>query len=70
MPEAKKKTIGILAIAGVEPYQEKPGEEYMSPAQVEHFTKILTAWRDQLRAEVRSYRSPHAGRSSKLPRSS
>lgn len=39
MPEAKKKTIGILAIAGVEPYQEKPGEEYMSPAQVEHFTK-------------------------------
>lgn len=52
MPEAKKKTIGILAIAGVEPYQEKPGEEYMSPAQVEHFTKILTAWRDQLRAEV------------------
>ncbi|TOC67477.1 RNA polymerase-binding protein DksA [Vibrio parahaemolyticus] len=52
MPEAKKKTIGILAIAGVEPYQEKPGEEYMSPAQVEHFTKILTAWRDQLRAEA------------------
>ncbi|MGP8307542.1 RNA polymerase-binding protein DksA [Vibrio sp. YIC-376] len=52
MPESKKKTIGILAIAGVEPYQEKPGEEYMSPAQVEHFTKILTAWRDQLRVEV------------------
>ncbi|AEX23063.1 MULTISPECIES: RNA polymerase-binding protein DksA [Vibrio] len=52
MPESKKKTIGILAIAGVEPYQEKPGEEYMSPEQVEHFTKILTAWRDQLRSEV------------------
>ncbi|EDP57108.1 RNA polymerase-binding protein DksA [Vibrio sp. AND4] len=52
MPESKKKTIGILAIAGVEPYQEKPGEEYMSPVQVEHFTKILTAWRNQLREEV------------------
>ncbi len=52
MPETKKKSIGILAIAGVEPYQEKPGEEYMSPDQVEHFTKILTAWRNQLRVEV------------------
>ncbi len=52
MPETKKKSIGILAIAGVEPYQEKPGEEYMSPAQIEHFTKILTAWREQLRVEV------------------
>ncbi|EDM56573.1 DnaK suppressor protein [Vibrio parahaemolyticus AQ3810] len=27
--------------------ERKPGEEYMSPAQVEHFTKILTAWRLQ-----------------------
>ncbi len=35
-----------------EPYQEKPGEEYMSPAQVIHFTKILEAWRNQLREEV------------------
>jgi DnaK suppressor protein len=53
MPEeSKKKTLGILAIAGVEPYQEKPGEEYMSPAQVEHFTKILNAWRGQLMEEV------------------
>lgn len=52
MPESKKKTLGILAIAGVEPYQEKPGEEYMSPEQVTHFTKILSAWRNQLRDEV------------------
>ncbi len=52
MPETKKKSIGILAIAGVEPYQEKPGEEYMSPKQVEHFTKILSAWLNQLRVEV------------------
>ncbi|EGR2794829.1 RNA polymerase-binding protein DksA [Vibrio navarrensis] len=52
MPESKKKALGILAIAGVEPYQEKPGEEYMSPDQVVHFRKILEAWRNQLREEV------------------
>ncbi len=53
MPESNtKRTLGILAIAGVEPYQEKAGEEYMGPAQVEHFTKILEAWRNQLREEV------------------
>ncbi|MGC9404175.1 RNA polymerase-binding protein DksA [Vibrio genomosp. F10] len=52
MPELKKKAIGILAIAGVEPYQAKQGEEYMSPEQVAHFTKILSAWRNQLRVEV------------------
>ncbi|MBA5762179.1 RNA polymerase-binding protein DksA [Vibrio sp. 404] len=52
MPESKKKALGILAIAGVEPYQEKPGEEYMSPVQVDHFRKILQAWRNQLREEV------------------
>ncbi|WP_415227434.1 RNA polymerase-binding protein DksA [Psychromonas sp.] len=47
-----KKTLGILAIAGVEPYQEKTGEEYMDKAQREHFTQILEAWRTQLREEV------------------
>ncbi len=51
MPE-KKKALGILAIAGVEPYQEKAGEEYMSPEQLAHFTKILEAWRGQLQDEV------------------
>ncbi|WP_261873137.1 RNA polymerase-binding protein DksA [Vibrio rarus] len=52
MPESKKKTLGILAIAGVEPYKEQAGEEYMSPEQTAHFTKILGAWRDQLREDV------------------
>ena len=47
-----KKTLGILAIAGVEPYQEKTGEEYMDKAQRAHFTQILEAWRTQLREEV------------------
>ena len=47
-----KKTLGILAIAGLEPYQEKSGEEYMGKPQREQFTKILEAWRTQLREEV------------------
>jgi len=46
------KTLGLLALAGVKPYQEKPGEEYMNEAQREHFKKILEAWREQLREEV------------------
>jgi DnaK suppressor protein len=47
-----KKTLGILAIAGVEPYQIKKDEEYMSQEQMDHFTTILNAWRTQLREEV------------------
>ncbi|BBC39924.1 RNA polymerase-binding protein DksA [Photobacterium damselae subsp. piscicida] len=53
MPESNvKKSLGILAIAGVQPYQEKAGEKYMGEAQLEHFRKILDAWRNQLREEV------------------
>ncbi|QLE84242.1 MULTISPECIES: RNA polymerase-binding protein DksA [Shewanella] len=51
MPEGTKK-LGVLAIAGVDPYQEKPGEEYMNTDQLGHFRKILEAWRGQLREEV------------------
>ncbi|MEZ8142549.1 RNA polymerase-binding protein DksA [Enterovibrio norvegicus FF-33] len=53
MPESKvKRSLGILATAGLEPYQEKAGEEYMNDLQVDHFRKILQAWRNQLREEV------------------
>jgi len=48
----KQKALGILALAGVEPYQEKPNEEYMNTEQLEHFKRILDAWRVQLREEV------------------
>ncbi|MBM7071490.1 RNA polymerase-binding transcription factor [Shewanella sp. OPT22] len=51
MPEGNKK-LGVLAIAGVDPYQEKPGEEYMNADQLGHFKMILEAWRNQLREEV------------------
>lgn len=46
------KSLGPLAIAGVDPYQEEAGETYMNPRQLAHFRKILEAWRDQLREEV------------------
>ncbi|MUH73161.1 RNA polymerase-binding protein DksA [Psychrosphaera haliotis] len=49
---AEKKSLGLLALAGVEPYQEKPNEEYMGDEQLVHFRKILEAWRNQLREEV------------------
>lgn len=51
MPEGNKK-LGVLAIAGVEAYQEKPGEEYMNADQLGHFKIILESWRNQLREEV------------------
>lgn len=53
MPTEKSVTnIGLLALAGLEPYQEKDGEEYMNADQLAHFNKLLKCWRDQLREEV------------------
>ena len=39
-------------IHGIRPYQAKPGEPYMNPAQLEHFRSILRAWRRELMEEV------------------
>ena len=53
MPTAKtNKTLGLLALAGLTPYEEKKGEEYMNEKQMKHFRLLLKAWRDQLRQEV------------------
>jgi DnaK suppressor protein len=41
-----------LPVKGFEPYKEKKGEQYMSKAQLEHFTKLLLAWKQQLQEEV------------------
>lgn len=35
-----------------EPYQQRRGEPYMSPQQLQHFRNILLAWRQQLMEEV------------------
>jgi DnaK suppressor protein len=52
MPTENNKSIGLLALAGLNPYQEKADEEYMNEEQMKHFKTILVAWRDQLRNEV------------------
>ncbi len=39
-------------IHGIDPYKAKRGEEYMSDEQLEHFRKILTAWKRELMYEV------------------
>ncbi|WP_032092946.1 MULTISPECIES: RNA polymerase-binding protein DksA [Pasteurellaceae] len=45
-------SLSLLALAGVEPYQLKEGEEYMNEEQLLHFRKILQAWHDQIREET------------------
>ncbi|CUX96882.1 RNA polymerase-binding protein DksA [Candidatus Doolittlea endobia] len=48
----KTSSLSILAIAGVEAYQKKPGEKYMNVDQLLHFKHILQAWLNQLRDDV------------------
>ncbi|HHJ36001.1 MAG TPA: RNA polymerase-binding protein DksA [Gammaproteobacteria bacterium] len=36
----------------IKPYKAKKGEEYMSEAQISHFTEILDAWKMELMSEV------------------
>ena len=55
VPARKTKPRGdVLSgpIHGIAPYKPKRGEEYMSDAQLEHFRKILTAWKRELMFEV------------------
>lgn len=49
---SEQRKLGLIAQAGLEPYQEKPNEEYMNDAQRAHFKTILEAWRNDLRNEV------------------
>ena len=39
-------------IHGIEPYKTLRGEEYMSDGQLDHFRKILAAWKRELMFEV------------------
>jgi DnaK suppressor protein len=39
-------------IHGIAPYKPKRGEEYMSDEQLEHFRRILSAWKRELMYEV------------------
>lgn len=58
MTEAAKTTsLGLLALAGVQPYEAKKNEEYMNEAQREHFNKILKAWHSQIMEEAERTKS-------------
>ena len=50
MPDSLANNSGSLH--GFEPYQEKPGEEYMNEKQLEHFRQLLLAWKRELMEEV------------------
>ncbi len=39
-------------IHGIAPYKPRKGEEYMSDGQLEHFRRILLAWKQELMQEV------------------
>lgn len=49
---ADESAQSVLEIAGLEPYEEKPGEEFMSPRMKSHFTSLLVCWRNKLREQV------------------
>ena len=49
---AARKDVLTGPIHGIDPYKAKRGEEYMSDAQLEHFRKILSAWKRELMFEV------------------
>ncbi|WWO95448.1 MAG: RNA polymerase-binding protein DksA [Candidatus Dasytiphilus stammeri] len=50
----KKNSLSLLSMAGVEPYQEQAGEQYMNKNQLNHFKKILQTWCNQLHEETNS----------------
>ena len=53
-PAAPRSRRDVMSgpIHGIAPYKPKRGEEYMSDAQIEHFRKILSAWKRELIFEV------------------
>ena len=52
MPRRSKASLLSGPIHGIKPYKPKRGEDYMSPAQLEHFREILSAWKRELMFEV------------------
>lgn len=67
-PKVKTAEAGTTAsLFGFAPYQEKKNEEYMSENQLEHFRKILEAWKAELMFEVDRTLSSMQDESSALP---
>ena len=68
--KAKAKTTEMASAAslfGFAPYQEKKNEEYMSEGQLDHFRKILEAWKAELMSEVDRTLNSMQDESSALP---
>ena len=51
-PKRRRKVSDDQLIHGITPYHAEKGEEYMNPAQLDHFRKILAAWKAELMQEV------------------
>jgi len=52
-PQVKSvKSSDSTQFSAFTPYKEKSGEEYMNPAQVEHFREILESWKQELMEKV------------------
>ncbi|GAB3054255.1 RNA polymerase-binding protein DksA [Acinetobacter apis] len=69
--KTKPKTIdnpgSTASLFGFAPYEPKKNEEYMSDEQLEHFRKILVAWKNDLMSEVDRTLSTMQDESSALP---
>ncbi|WP_040259375.1 RNA polymerase-binding protein DksA [Pseudomonas massiliensis] len=52
MPTNENQQQSNELVRGFQPYQEQPGEEYMSEGMRAHFTKILNRWKQELMQEV------------------
>ncbi len=67
-PKTKTEEANSTAsLFGFAPYQEKKNEEYMSEGQLEHFRKILNAWKEELMSEVDRTLTSMQDESSALP---
>ena len=51
-PKRRRKVSDDQLIHGITPYHAEKGEEYMNPAQLDHFRNILAAWKAELMQEV------------------
>ena len=65
-PKASEATM-TASLFGIEPYQPKKNEEYMSEGQLAHFRKILLAWKTELMSEVDRTLNTMQDESSSLP---
>ena len=54
MPRKKtqKEYGSLLEQFGMKPYKRKAKEKYMSKSQLNHFKKLLIAWKNQLEIEA------------------